>query len=97
MKIARLGDRAVLYNHDFRKCLSLLTEKPDIVFLDPPYRSGFYEEAFRLLEENDLVKEGMIVVAEHLYDNKLSDSYGRLVKIKEKKYGTIGVDLFEAR
>ena len=93
----KAGDRAVLYNHDFRKCLSLLTEKPDIVFLDPPYRSGFYEEAFRLLEENDLVKEGMIVVAEHLYDNKLSDSYGRLVKINEKKYGTIGVDLFEAR
>jgi len=35
-----------------------------------------------------------VVVCEHLYDNKLLDTYGMLSKFKEKKYGSIGVDLF---
>ena len=46
------------------------------------------------LQEFGLVDEGSVVVCEHLYDNKLSDTYGKLSKIKEKKYGSIGVDLF---
>lgn len=93
----RAEDRAVLYNHDFRKCLSLINQEMDIIFLDPPYQSGFYDEAFGLFNENGLIKESTVVVAEHLYNNKLSDTYGKLYKAKEKKYGTIGVDLFTAR
>lgn len=93
----RAEDRAVLYNHDFRKCLSLIKQEMDIIFLDPPYQSGFYDEAFDLFTENGLIKESTVVVAEHLYNNKLSDTYGKLYKTKEKKYGTIGVDLFTAR
>lgn len=93
----RAEDRAVLYNHDFRKCLSLIHQEMDVIFLDPPYQSGFYDEAFELLNENDLIKENTVVVAEHLYNNKLSDTYGKLYKTREKKYGTIGVDLFTAR
>ncbi len=93
----RAEDKAVLYNHDFRKCLSLIHQEMDVIFLDPPYQSGFYDEAFELLNENDLIKENTVVVAEHLYNNKLSDTYGKLYKTREKKYGTIGVDLFTAR
>ncbi len=93
----RAEDKAILYNHDFRKCLSLIHQEMDIIFLDPPYQSGFYDEAFELFNENGLVEESTIVVTEHLYNNKLSDTYGKLYKTKEKKYGTIGVDLFTAR
>ena len=46
------------------------------------------------LQELDLIDERSIVICEHLYDNKLLDKYGKLAKIKEKKYGSIGVDLF---
>ena len=47
-----------------------------------------------LLQEYGLIDDATIVVCEHLYDNKLSDIYQNLQKIKEKKYGTIGVDVF---
>ena len=46
------------------------------------------------------IKEGKdITVSSYLkeekkYDNKLSDTYGKLAKFREKKYGSIGVDLF---
>ena len=72
-------------------------EKPvfDVVILDPPYdRVEYYGTALDLLQKNGLIGESCIVICEHLYDNKLLDTYGNLQKIKEKKYGTIGVDAF---
>ena len=89
------GSRAVAMNCDFRAAIGRISEKLDVVIMDPPYEQlSYYDEAIGLLEEKDLLDEGSIVIAEHLYDNKLSDTYGKLRKIKEKKYGTIGVDVF---
>ena len=63
--------------------------------MDPPYEmTEYYTIAMQKLQENGLIDEGSVVVCEHLYDNKLSDTYDNLQKIKEKKYGTIGVDVF---
>jgi len=65
------------------------------VIIDPPYeKTGYYDTALRLLQEYELIDDASIVVCEHLYNNKLSDTYSNLQKIKEKKYGTIGVDTF---
>lgn len=72
-------------------------QKPvfDVVILDPPYdRVEYYGTALDLLQQNGLISDSCIVICEHLYDNKLLDTYGNLQKIKEKKYGTIGVDAF---
>ena len=91
------GDAAKAYNGDFRSCLEKMGfsgVKFDVILMDPPYEAGYYDEAFELINEYDLLDEGSIVIAEHLYDIKLSDTYGNLRKLKEKKYGTIGVDMF---
>lgn len=91
------GDSAKLINGDFRSCLEKLGfsgVKFDVILMDPPYEAGYYDEAFELINEYDLLDEGSIVIAEHLYDIKLSTTYGKISKIKEKKYGTIGVDMF---
>lgn len=67
----------------------------DVVIIDPPYeKTDYYDTAMKLLHEYGLIGEASIVVCEHLYDNKLLDIYENLQKIKEKKYGTIGVDVF---
>ena len=89
-------EKSVFSNKDYKSCLANTTEVYDIVFLDPPYEEvSYYETAFNMLQENNNLEIGSIVVAEHLYDNKLLETYGKLSKIKEKKYGTIGVDVFE--
>ena len=94
------GEEAVVIGRDFEAALSEIAgkrEQPvfDIVIIDPPYeKTDYYDTAMLKLQELGLVDEGSIVVCEHLYDNKLSDAYGKLSKIKEKKYGSIGVDLF---
>jgi len=94
------GEEAAVIGRDFESALTDIAgrkEKPvfDIVILDPPYeKTDYYNTAMMKLQEFGLIDDGSVVVCEHLYDNKLSDTYGKLAKFKEKKYGTIGVDLF---
>lgn len=89
------GDRAVIFNCDFRAAVSRITDKADIVILDPPYdMTEYYIDALNLLRKEEVIDEGGIVIAEHLYDNKLPQSIGGLTKFKEKKYGSIGVDVY---
>ena len=94
------GSEAVIIGRDYRAAIAELagsteTVKLDVVIMDPPYGEiSYYETAMMLLQEYGLLDEGSIVVAEHLYDNKLSDTYGELKRFKAKRYGSIGVDVF---
>ena len=92
------GEESTVYNSDYQTAISKVSELGitlEIVFMDPPYDEvSYYGKAMELLQKNELLDEGSLVVAEHLYDNKLSDNYGYLHKIKEKRYGSIGVDVF---
>ncbi len=83
------------YNNDFRKALILANREFDIIFVDPPYREGYYCEVFELVEEYGLLADGGVIVAEHLNDNELSDNMLSFSRTKHKRYGTIGVDFFE--
>lgn len=83
------------YNNDFRKALILANREFDIIFVDPPYREGYYGEVFELVEEYGLLADGGVIVAEHLNDNELSDNMLSFSRTKHKRYGTIGVDFFE--
>lgn len=91
----KADDRCVVYNSDFKAALGRIRDKVDVVIMDPPYEmTDYYDDAFALMEENGLLDEDSIVIAEHLYDNQLLETYGRLERIKEKRYGTIGVDVY---
>ena len=82
-------------NRDYQTCIAGITEPMDVVIMDPPYAElDYYDDCFALLQEHELLEKGSIVIAEHLYSNPLQDSYGNLTRIKEKKYGTIGVDVY---
>ena len=83
------------YNNDFRKALILANREFDIIFVDPPYREGYYGEVFELAEEYGPLADGGVIVAEHLNDNELSDNILGFSRTKHKRYGTIGVDFFE--
>ena len=93
-------DSASVIGADYAAALERMASdrrKPvfDVVIIDPPYdRVEYYGNALGVLQQNDMISDACIVICEHLYDNKLLDTYGKLSKIKEKKYGTIGVDAF---
>ena len=94
------GEDSVIMGKDYLAALSALAESRkglcfDIVIMDPPYEmTDYYVKALEMLQNEGLVDENSIIVCEHLYDNPLLDTYGKLKKTKSKKYGSIGVDTF---
>lgn len=94
----RAGTRSMAINKDYKAAIDALASEGavfDVVIMDPPYdQTDYYTTAMDLLQEKGLIDEGSIVVCEHLYDNKLPDTFGKLEKIKDKKYGTIGVSVY---
>ncbi|MEA5003715.1 MAG: 16S rRNA (guanine(966)-N(2))-methyltransferase RsmD [Christensenella sp.] len=84
--IAKLGyeTRSQLIKNDYIHAIKVFqnTEKFDIVLIDPPYKSGYYETVLELLARENVLKHGAILVAEseepveaavdgyHVYKNK---------------------------
>ncbi len=91
----RAEDRAVVLWADYKDALRRLEEPLDIVFLDPPYDSDFLEDALKRIESEGVLNEGGIVVAEHASGASLPEVLGKLTKIKSKRYGKIGISLYE--
>ena len=69
---------------DSLKIISKLSEKFDIIYLDPPYFSGIYEESLKKIKENSILKANGIVILEHITDICWADFGFKL--IKQKKY-----------
>jgi 16S rRNA G966 N2-methylase RsmD len=91
----KAGEKSVPMNCDFKTALARIDTTLDVVIMDPPYdQLDYYPQAMEILQERGLLDEGSVIVAEHLYDNPLQEKYGRLTRIKEKKYGSIGVDVY---
>lgn len=72
---------------DSLKLLEKLDRKFDVIYIDPPYYSGVYEEVFSRLGKTDL--QDTIIVAEH--SEKLNVPF---TPIKEKNYGGKLVSFF---
>ena len=77
---ATLGLKPNLKIGDSLKLLDKLDKNFDVIYVDPPYYSGVYEEVFNKLAKADL--QGTIIVAEH--SDVLSIPF---TPIKEKNYG----------
>ncbi len=90
----RAESASVLLNRDFRNAIAGIEGTVDLVFLDPPYSMDLYGEILEKLDASGVLSEGAFVVVEHVYNNKITDTPSSLEKIKEKKYGNIGVDVF---
>ena len=61
----------------------------DIIFLDPPYESGLYEQCLQIIYDKNLLSEDGIIVCEHATNfkfNKFNDFV-----YSSKKYGNTSV------
>ena len=65
----------------------------DIVFIDPPYKSGFGEEALALIHEYGLLKQGGIAVFEH--DGREAVEF--LEHYDRRKYGIAVLDFYREK
>ena len=85
LKSCGLFDKARVVNMVSQDFLRTTKEKFDIVFLDPPYKSDFYQKACDLLLENNLLSSESLVICEHEAKQPLSLENFEL--LTTKKYG----------
>ena len=82
---------------DFRQVAPQLIHEGksfDLIFLDPPYAAGFYEEAFAFSEK--LLKPGGMVIAEHERGWEIPEPKG-LVLEDRRQYGKNTMSFYSLR
>ena len=83
----------------YTQCVTMLqrnSERPDIVFLDPPYHRGLIDAALQALIEGDCLAADAIVVCEHATDETVTVPADFAV-IKDKKCGEVTLTILRAK
>ncbi len=86
-------DKSIVINKDYKICLKELTEKFNIIFLDPPYRLNIAVDALKRILDLKLLSKDAIVVLETDDENReLQEIEKQNLKIeikKIRKYGRV--------
>ena len=91
----KIGVKPELMYCDFRDCLKRLPCQMDMVYLDPPYKAGFYIEVLQEIDSLDVLKQDGWVICEHAADTDLPDSVGRLTRFDCRKMGTVKFSFYQ--
>lgn len=91
----QLGVTPELFRCDFADCIKSASGQFDLVLLDPPYESGYYNKAMQLLYDCNKVAEGGVVVCEHLTCDVFADEICGFVKYDERKMGTVSFTFYK--
>ena len=84
--LQNLGISARVIRLSYEKAIGCLKgEKFDIILLDPPYKSGVYEDCVKKIAESGLLADDGIIVCEH--DKKDEFDFSPFEVIDEKRYG----------
>ena len=95
LEICRVADRGILLSGDYKLNIRRVREKADIFFLDPPYADKFILPALDIIAEEDNLNSGGVVVCEHSHKDVLPEEYGPFTAIKDRRYGAIGVTVYQ--
>lgn len=87
----RLLENSQIYSMDALNLIEHLQKqqniKLDIVYIDPPYERGLYENILVKLDESNLLKQGSVVIAETNNKTVLPKDTGNLELVKKSSYG----------
>lgn len=90
-----VGENCRVIFGSFDVALEKLTEKFDLILIDPPYKSGYYEKCLELIYKNHLLSSQGIIVCERDRTLPFSTQYFELFDTKD--YGTVSVDYFKPK
>jgi 16S rRNA (guanine966-N2)-methyltransferase len=80
----------ILLKSNALHALKVLAERHhqfDLVYVDPPYANGLYEETLTALARSGLLAESALVIAEHHHTTALQESYDKLILTKNRQIG----------
>ncbi|MBN1375175.1 MAG: 16S rRNA (guanine(966)-N(2))-methyltransferase RsmD [Dehalococcoidia bacterium] len=88
-------DKGRVYCCPVMKALSILTGQYGMVFLDPPYADMTLGSVITIIDKSNLINEDSIILASHAARSPLSNKFGDLLKIKEKRYGDTCISIYQ--
>lgn len=87
---AKVGVHPQLFRCNWSECLfRLANAQVDLVFVDPPYKSGLYLSVLKKLSSCNVVKQGGIVVCEHAFEDALPTNVSDFSVYDQRKVGTV--------
>ena len=90
VKFTRFTEQAVILKQDvFAALAGSIRENVDVIFMDPPYQSGYEKRALEILKDASYVTEDTLIVVEAALNTDFSyvEDWGFSV-IKDKRYKT---------
>lgn len=63
----------------------------DLIFVDPPYDSGLYDEVLQTINSFDILSEGGIMIVEARRETPLPDMTAPYRKLREYRYGKVKI------
>jgi 16S rRNA (guanine(966)-N(2))-methyltransferase RsmD len=99
LALVGIGDEGAVLQADFRRALQRIAASgatADIVFADPPYDSGYYEDVMQTLLTYGMMSVGGLVVLESAAEKgRVAPVFPGFCVIKSKRYGHTAVDIYE--
>lgn len=93
--LRHLGYNAEVISADLRRVLPILEPKSiDIIYADPPYKSGLQEMIIELVEKHELLADEGLLVIEHLKSTPLSGGIGKLQRVSLRNYGQTSLGFY---
>lgn len=79
-----LGISAGIFYGDALKLLKTVSKSYDVIYVDPPYAMGLYDDVVRVINEKNILNKGGILVLEH--PQVLKIDFNDFEINKQKKY-----------
>lgn len=97
LELTGFADCAKVVQSDWKAFLTGCREKFHLIFLDPPYKESFLENALETIAAIDILSEHGIIICESPLDKELPDLAEPYQKGREYRYGKIKVTLYHKR
>lgn len=97
IKLCGVNERCLLLKADSRQSLYRLAEEKrnfDLIYIDPPYQAGLYDEVLKLIAEYRLLKAEGLILTESPRDLKIIYDNCPFRIVKEKYYGICKITTF---
>jgi 16S rRNA (guanine(966)-N(2))-methyltransferase RsmD len=94
LKHCGLTVRAEVFSGEAAAFLRQAAPAFDVVFLDPPYATDGASSVLPSLSGSAIIRDGTIVILEHLTKHDIPQHIGPLNRVKQYRYGDTSLSLF---
>ena len=95
LRRTKLESQGRVIRSDYMTYLKTCREKFDIIFLDPPYKEEFLENALKMITEIDILQSGGIIVTERPLQKEFDLNFEGFSRSKDYKYGQTLLTVFK--